>query len=92
MESNELIVCQNVSLGYEGQSVLTDLNLTIKAGDYLCIVGAVYTLFDAHSVYVIGAGIARSEHNNREYREKYQIKMSHHVAEKILLYEKSAQR
>ena len=37
MESNELIVCQNVSLGYEGQSVLTDLNLTIKAGDYLCI-------------------------------------------------------
>lgn len=39
MESNELIVCQNVSLGYEGQSVLTDLNLTIKAGDYLCIVG-----------------------------------------------------
>ena len=25
MESNELIVCQDVSLGYEGQSVLTDL-------------------------------------------------------------------
>ena len=39
MESNELIVCQNVSLGYEGQSILTDLNLTIRAGDYLCIVG-----------------------------------------------------
>ena len=39
MESNELIVCQNVSLGYEGQSVLTNLDLTIKAGDYLCIVG-----------------------------------------------------
>ena len=29
----------NVSLGYEGQSVLTGLNLTIRAGDYLCIVG-----------------------------------------------------
>jgi len=39
MESNELIVCQEVSLGYEGQSVLADLNLTIRAGDYLCIVG-----------------------------------------------------
>ena len=39
MESNELIVCQDVSLGYEGQSVLTGLNLTIRAGDYLCIVG-----------------------------------------------------
>ena len=39
MESNELIVCQGVSLGYEGQSVLTHLDLTIRAGDYLCIVG-----------------------------------------------------
>jgi len=39
MESNELIVCQNISLGYEGQTVLSDLNLTIAAGDYLCIVG-----------------------------------------------------
>lgn len=39
MESNELIVCQDVSLGYEGQSVLTHLDLTVRAGDYLCIVG-----------------------------------------------------
>jgi zinc transport system ATP-binding protein len=39
MEANELIVCSKISLGYEGQSVLTDLNLTIRAGDYLCIVG-----------------------------------------------------
>lgn len=39
MEQNELIVCRDVSLGYEGQSVLTHLNLTIRAGDYLCIVG-----------------------------------------------------
>ena len=39
MEQNELIVCRDVSLGYEGQSVLTHLDLTIRAGDYLCIVG-----------------------------------------------------
>jgi zinc transport system ATP-binding protein len=39
MESNELIVCKNVSLGYEGQRVLTGLNLTVRSGDYLCIVG-----------------------------------------------------
>jgi len=39
MESNELILCQDVSLGYEGQTVLEHLNLTIRAGDYLCIVG-----------------------------------------------------
>ena len=39
MESNELIVCRDVSLGYEGQSVLTHLDLTVRAGDYLCIVG-----------------------------------------------------
>ena len=39
MEPNELIVCRDVSLGYEGQSVLTHLDLTIRTGDYLCIVG-----------------------------------------------------
>ena len=39
MEPLELIVCRDLSLGYEGQSVLTHLNLTIRAGDYLCIVG-----------------------------------------------------
>lgn len=39
MEANELIVCQNLSLGYEGQSVLQGLNLTIHRGEYLCIAG-----------------------------------------------------
>ena len=39
MESAELIVCKDISLGYEGQSVLTHLDLTVRAGDYLCIVG-----------------------------------------------------
>lgn len=39
MEPTELLSCRDVSLGYEGQSVLTHLSLTIRAGDYLCIVG-----------------------------------------------------
>ena len=39
MEHAELITCRDVSLGYEGQSVLTHLDLTVRAGDYLCIVG-----------------------------------------------------
>ncbi len=39
MENNELLACRDVSLGYEGQSVLTHLDLTVRAGDYLCIVG-----------------------------------------------------
>ena len=39
MEASELIVCRDVSLGYEGQSVLSHLDLTVRAGDYLCIVG-----------------------------------------------------
>ena len=39
MERTDLIVCRDLSLGYEGQSVLTHLNLHIRAGDYLCIVG-----------------------------------------------------
>ena len=37
--TNELLVCRDVSLGYEGQSVLEHLDLTIRRGDYLCIVG-----------------------------------------------------
>lgn len=39
MEKTDLIVCRNVSLGYEGQSVLTHLDLRVQSGDYLCVVG-----------------------------------------------------
>ena len=39
MERPELLACRDVSLGYEGQSVLSHLNLSIREGDYLCIVG-----------------------------------------------------
>jgi len=39
MEPSDLIVCRDASLGYEGRSVLTCLNLHIRSGDYLCIVG-----------------------------------------------------
>ena len=37
--NNELLVCRDASLGYDGQAVLEHLDLTIRAGDYLCIVG-----------------------------------------------------
>ena len=39
MKDNELIVCRDVSLGYEGQTVLSHLDLTVRCGDYLCVVG-----------------------------------------------------
>ena len=39
MERNELIVCRDASLGYEGRPLLRKLNLTIRDGDYLCVVG-----------------------------------------------------
>jgi len=39
MEPSDLIVCQDVSLGYEGRSVLTHLDLRLRSGDYLCVVG-----------------------------------------------------
>ena len=39
MEKTDLIACRNVSLGYEGQSVLTHLDLRVQSGDYLCVVG-----------------------------------------------------
>lgn len=34
-----LIRCENVSIGYEGQTVVKDLDFVIEPGDYLCIVG-----------------------------------------------------
>ena len=34
-----LIRCEDVSIGYEGQTVVRDLDFSIGAGDYLCIVG-----------------------------------------------------
>ena len=34
-----LIKCEDVSIGYEGQTVVRDLNFQIDSGDYLCIVG-----------------------------------------------------
>ena len=39
MEANDLISCRNVSLGYEGRALLSGLDLSIRAGDYLCVVG-----------------------------------------------------
>ncbi|MPM69566.1 High-affinity zinc uptake system ATP-binding protein ZnuC [bioreactor metagenome] len=39
METNELIVCRDTALGYEGRAVLSGLNLSVSAGDYLCVVG-----------------------------------------------------
>ena len=33
------LTCQNLSVGYDGRTVLADLNFSVSAGDYLCIVG-----------------------------------------------------
>ena len=33
------LTCRDVSLGYEGHAILTGLNFSVSAGDYLCIVG-----------------------------------------------------
>lgn len=34
-----LITIQNLSLGYDSHTILENLNFTVNAGDYLCIVG-----------------------------------------------------
>lgn len=34
-----IISCKNVSLSYDGQTVLSDLTFDVAQGDYLCIVG-----------------------------------------------------
>ena len=34
-----LIKCENISLSYDGKNVITNLNLEISSGQYLCIIG-----------------------------------------------------
>lgn len=34
-----LITCQNLSLGYEGKSIVDGLSFSVNPGDYVCIVG-----------------------------------------------------
>ena len=34
-----LLTCQNLSIGYEGQEILYDLNFEVNSGEYLCILG-----------------------------------------------------
>ncbi|MDR1691972.1 MAG: ABC transporter ATP-binding protein [Oscillospiraceae bacterium] len=34
-----LLTCSHLTLGYEGNPVLSDLSFSVDAGDYLCIVG-----------------------------------------------------
>ncbi len=34
-----LLTCRNLTLGYEGLTVVEDLSFAVEAGDYLCIVG-----------------------------------------------------
>ena len=33
------ITCRNLSFAYDGETVLSDINFSLDAGDYLCIVG-----------------------------------------------------
>lgn len=34
-----LIECKNVSLGYEGKIILSEIDFALKGGEYLCVVG-----------------------------------------------------
>lgn len=34
-----ILKCENLTLGYDGRAVVTNLNFEISSGDYLCIVG-----------------------------------------------------
>lgn len=34
-----ILTCQNLSLGYEGKKIVSDLSFQVNSGDYLCIIG-----------------------------------------------------
>lgn len=33
------LICDNLTLGYEGQQIISDLSFSVDSGDYLCILG-----------------------------------------------------
>ena len=33
------LTCKNLTLGYDGKTVISNLSFSVNAGDYLCIVG-----------------------------------------------------
>ena len=39
MDESILLACRGASLGYEHRALLRDLTFTVRAGDYLCVVG-----------------------------------------------------
>ena len=34
-----LFTCRDISLGYDGQKIVSGLSFKVETGDYLCIVG-----------------------------------------------------
>ena len=38
-EAKTLLTCRDLTLGYERKALLTGLSLTVREGDYLCVVG-----------------------------------------------------
>ena len=37
--NNTLLSCENISFGYEGRTVLSNLNFSVESGDRICVVG-----------------------------------------------------
>ena len=33
------LICKNLTLGYEGHAIVSNLNFKVQKGDYLCVVG-----------------------------------------------------
>ena len=69
----EQIICQNLAIGYEGRTLLQDINFSVKEGDYLCIIGEngsgkstlMRTLLNLqqpiHGKIMFGAGVKKDE-------------------------------
>lgn len=78
MEPTELLSCRDVSLGYERQSVLTYLSLTIRAGDYLCIAEAENDTYDIPQTvsYIVSAedgGTFSISYAHKQYSLTYNL-------------------
>ncbi|MCI8332704.1 MAG: metal ABC transporter ATP-binding protein [Clostridiales bacterium] len=91
-----LITCENVSLGYEGKTVVSNIHFAVGQGDYLCIVGengsGKSTLMRAmlglqkplQGKICLGEGLKRSEIGYLPQRSAHQADFPASVSEVVL--------
>ena len=93
--------CKNLSLGYNGKSIISDLSFSVNAGDYLCIVGEngsgkstivklILRLYDIDGGQILLDGVDIKEYDIVKYRAIFSVLFQDFVSYSFTLRENVA--